>query len=72
MPPDTFISVTEETNRIVPLGRWILQEACHEAVGWPDDVRVAVNLSPVQFNSGNLVQMVADARACRLAVWTLR
>ena len=60
LSPAAFISATEEMGLIVPLGRWALLEACREAIGWPDDVSVAVNLSAVQFNS-DLVQAVADA-----------
>jgi diguanylate cyclase (GGDEF)-like protein len=61
--PDLFISTTEEMGLIVPLGRWALQEACREAATWPDDVKVAVNLSAVQFNTGDLVRVVTDALA---------
>jgi len=69
--PDAFIATTEEMGLIVPLGRWALFEACREAVNWPDDIRVAVNLSVVQFTS-DLVRTVAEALAasglppCRL------
>jgi EAL domain-containing protein (putative c-di-GMP-specific phosphodiesterase class I) len=56
-----FIWLTEEMGLIVPLGRWALLEACREAMNWPDDVRVAVNLSPVQFNNHNLVRNVTEA-----------
>jgi len=45
----------------VPLGAWALREACREAAAWPDDVKVAVNLSPVQFRSRDLVHTVASA-----------
>jgi diguanylate cyclase (GGDEF)-like protein len=61
--PDLFIPTSEEMGLIVPLGRWALQEACREAATWPDDVKVAVNLSAVQFNTGDLVQVVSDALA---------
>ena len=60
--PDKFIAATEEMGLIVPLGRWALREACREAAGWPDDVKVAVNLSAVQFNN-DLVEAVTDALA---------
>jgi diguanylate cyclase (GGDEF)-like protein/PAS domain S-box-containing protein len=58
--PAEFIPIAEETGLIVPLGEWVLRTACAEAVTWPDDIKVAVNVSPVQFKSGNLVQMVIN------------
>ena len=61
LTPAAFMPLCEETGIIVPLGRWILREACREAVGWPDDIRVAVNLSAVQFGCRDLAQVVADA-----------
>jgi diguanylate cyclase (GGDEF)-like protein len=63
LAPSAFIATTEEMGLIVPLGRWALREACREAVSWPDDVKVAVNLSAVQFASRDLVQAVTDALA---------
>ena len=62
--PGLFIPLAEEIGLIGALGEWALHEACREAAGWPSDVRVAVNLSPLQFaNSDALVQSVADALA---------
>jgi diguanylate cyclase (GGDEF)-like protein/PAS domain S-box-containing protein len=61
--PADFIPVAEDIGLIVALGEWVLREACSEAVKWPDDVKVAVNLSPVQFRSRNLVQVVISALA---------
>jgi predicted signal transduction protein with EAL and GGDEF domain len=61
LSPDKFIGATEEMGLIVPLGAWALAEACREAVTWPDDVKVAVNLSAVQFSGGDLVRAVTDA-----------
>ena len=55
--PADFIPVAEDIGLIVPLGEWVLREACAEAAKWPADVKVAVNLSPVQFRSRNLVQV---------------
>ena len=49
--PAEFIPVAEETGMINELGDWVLNKACSEAASWPDDVRVAVNVSPVQFRS---------------------
>jgi diguanylate cyclase (GGDEF)-like protein/PAS domain S-box-containing protein len=59
--PAEFIPVAEETGLINPLGGLMLRRACLDAATWPDDVRVAVNLSPLQFRSGNLLSMVTDA-----------
>ncbi len=59
--PSEFIPVAEETGQIVPMGELALQLACAEAATWPDDVSVAVNLSPVQFKSRSLVEAVASA-----------
>jgi len=56
--PQQFIPLAEETGIIIPLGRWILQQACIDAAGWPSQLRVAVNLSPVQFRRGDLVDCV--------------
>jgi len=61
--PADFIPVAEDIGLIVSLGEWVLREACAEAVKWPADVKVAVNLSPVQFRSRNLVQVVISALA---------
>ena len=61
--PADFIPVAEDIGLIVSLGEWVLREACTEAVKWPADVKVAVNLSPVQFRSRNLVQVVVSALA---------
>ncbi|MBR0711015.1 EAL domain-containing protein [Bradyrhizobium liaoningense] len=59
--PAEFIPVAEDTGLINPLGGLMLRRACLDAATWPDDVRVAVNLSPLQFRSGNLLSMVTDA-----------
>ena len=61
--PADFIPVAEDIGLIVSLGEWVLREACAEAAKWPADVKVAVNLSPVQFRSRNLVQVVISALA---------
>jgi predicted signal transduction protein with EAL and GGDEF domain len=61
--PAEFIPVAEDIGLIVSLGEWVLREACNEAVKWPAEVKVAVNLSPVQFRSRNLVQVVISALA---------
>src|SRR6476619_7741752 len=59
--PADFIPIAEETGLIIPLGEWVLKEACAEAVEWPEHIKVAVNLSPAQLNNRNLVSMVMSA-----------
>ena len=59
--PVEFIPIAEETGLIATIGEWVLREACKTAASWPGDVRVAVNLSPVQFKSRELVSMVKSA-----------
>jgi len=61
IPPDQFIPLAEETGLIVPIGEWVLRQACAVAAGWPDALRVSVNLSAVQFKSRNLVGAVVAA-----------
>ena len=61
--PISFIPVAEETGLIVQLGEFVLRSACTDAATWPDDVDVAVNLSPVQFKSPNLIASVTEALA---------
>jgi diguanylate cyclase (GGDEF)-like protein/PAS domain S-box-containing protein len=58
--PADFIPVAEDTGLINVLGAQILRRACNDAAQWPDDVRVAVNLSPLQFQVGNLLSLVMD------------
>ena len=61
--PVEFIPVAEETGMIVPIGEWVLKEACRNAVEWPDDIKVAVNFSTVQFNSPGLSNLVFQTLA---------
>ena len=61
--PSEFIPVAEDIGLIVQLGEWVLRQACQEAMGWPNEIKVAVNLSPVQFMRGNLVASVVSALA---------
>ncbi len=61
--PTEFIPVAEETGLIVPIGEWVLRQACAQAAAWPPEVRVAVNLSPAQFKSHNLIGTVVGALA---------
>ncbi|MGA3303258.1 MAG: EAL domain-containing protein [Methylovirgula sp.] len=57
--PGKFIGIAEETGLILPLGEWILRQACSDALTWPQEARVCVNLSVVQFASGNICETVA-------------
>ncbi len=56
--PGEFIPLAEESSLIIPLGEWILREACREAATWPRPLTVAVNISPVQFHHGDLPKLV--------------
>jgi diguanylate cyclase (GGDEF)-like protein len=59
--PADFIPLAEETGLIVPIGEWALRQACADAATWPEHIKVAVNLSPVQFKSESLVRAVFSA-----------
>ncbi|HEY2135910.1 MAG TPA: PAS-domain containing protein, partial [Xanthobacteraceae bacterium] len=61
VPPVEFIPVAEETGLINQIGEWVLRQACIEAATWPDDIAVAVNLSPVQFKNQNLALLIVSA-----------
>jgi EAL domain-containing protein (putative c-di-GMP-specific phosphodiesterase class I) len=61
--PAEFIPIAEETGLIDQLGEWVLATACAEATTWPDDVKLAVNVSPVQFRSGTLALKIVAALA---------
>ena len=63
VPPDKFIPLAEETGLIVPLGEWVLRKACFDAAAWPDHLKVAVNLSSVQFRKSDLKAVVDNALA---------
>nr|WP_249157810.1 EAL domain-containing protein [Bradyrhizobium sp. KB893862 SZCCT0404] len=58
VPPDQFIPLAEENGLIVEIGEWVLREACREAASWPRPLQVAVNLSPVQFQTGDLERAI--------------
>ena len=58
--PDKFIPLAEEAGLIGKIGEWVLKTALEEAALWPDQVRVAVNLSPLQFNDPNIAETVAE------------
>ncbi|MGX1167512.1 diguanylate cyclase (GGDEF)-like protein [Bradyrhizobium sp. USDA 372] len=61
--PGEFIPVAEETGLILPLGEWVLRTACAEAAKWRSDLKIAVNLSPAQFRSRELVSTIVGALA---------
>jgi diguanylate cyclase (GGDEF)-like protein len=56
--PEQFIPLAESTGLIVPLGEWIMQRACADAASWPSHVKIAVNISAVQFRRGNLFDVI--------------
>jgi diguanylate cyclase (GGDEF)-like protein len=61
--PERFIPIAEETGKIVELGRWILEAACREVATWPGDLRLSVNISPIQFELIDVVAEVKEALA---------
>ena len=63
LSPDEFISLAEEAGLIVPLGRQVLEVACRVALHWPENVHIAVNLSPVQFRDPGIVETVQEVLA---------
>ena len=61
IPPSTFIPLAEECGLILNIGEWVLRNACAEAVKWPKNVKVAVNLSPIQFAHAALPGLIVSA-----------
>ena len=61
--PTEFVPVAEETGLIVALGEWVVRRACRDAATWPQDVKVAINISPAQLMNQNLLPMVVNALA---------
>jgi diguanylate cyclase (GGDEF)-like protein len=61
--PAEFIPLAEEMGLITEIGNWVLRRACHDCAKWPADVRVAVNLSPIQFRHGDVARAVLAAVA---------
>lgn len=59
--PADFIPLAEDIGLIVPLGEWVIRQACADASTWPEHIKVAVNVSPVQFKQGNLISTVMSA-----------
>jgi EAL domain-containing protein (putative c-di-GMP-specific phosphodiesterase class I) len=60
VPPDRFIGLAEDTGLIVPIGEWVLREACRRAVTWPEHVGIAVNVSTVQLRQPGFCEVVID------------
>ena len=64
IPPGDFIPLAEEIGLIVPLGEWVIRQSCLEAMRWPDEIRVAVNVSSLQFaDAERLVNVITHALA---------
>lgn len=61
IPPSDFIPIAEDTGLIIPIGAWVLAEACQEAATWPQHLTIAVNLSAEQFKNGTAVEAVQQA-----------
>jgi diguanylate cyclase (GGDEF)-like protein len=61
--PDKFIPLAEECGMIGPIGQWVLDQSLTEAANWPDHVRIAVNLSPIQFNDPGIIDVVSGLLA---------
>lgn len=59
--PDVFIPLAEKTGLIVAIGEWVIKTACKEAMKWPEDITVAVNVSPIQLQSENLIGVIKTA-----------
>ena len=74
--PAEFIPIAEETGLINEIGEWVLTTACAEAAKWPNDISLAVNVSPVQFKSAHAGaeghRRAGGIRACRRAGWSWR
>jgi EAL domain-containing protein (putative c-di-GMP-specific phosphodiesterase class I) len=63
VPPMDFIPLAEEVGLVVDIGRWVLRQACNDAAQWPEGIKVAVNVSAIQFSSSDLPQDVSEALA---------
>lgn len=63
VPPADFIHLAEDVGLIGAIGEWVIRAACAEAAGWPQSIKVAVNLSPLQFKHDDLVRLVFNALA---------
>lgn len=58
IPPDTFIPIAEEAGLILSLSNWVISTACRSVAQWPESLFVSVNLSPIEFKRGNLVERI--------------
>jgi diguanylate cyclase (GGDEF)-like protein/PAS domain S-box-containing protein len=63
IPPTEFVPVAEETGQIVAIGEWVVRQACADVAAWPDDIKVAINVSPAQLMNQNLIPVVINALA---------
>ncbi len=63
IPPNDFLPLAEEIGVIIPIGDWVLRTACREAMKWPDELVIAVNASPIQFETGRFAESVSSALA---------
>jgi EAL domain-containing protein (putative c-di-GMP-specific phosphodiesterase class I) len=61
VPPDDFIPTAEEMGLIVPIGEWVVREACKQAAKWPETIKIAVNISAAQFGAPGLVEAISAA-----------
>jgi diguanylate cyclase (GGDEF)-like protein len=61
--PGEFIGAAEENGLIIPIGEWVIRQACRQAAQWPEQISIAVNLSPVQFRAASLASTIRDALA---------
>ena len=64
--PALFVPIAEEAGLITRIGNWVLNEACRVASSWPRNVKIAVNLSPLQFDDPRLVETVKRALSCQV------
>ncbi|NKK65621.1 EAL domain-containing protein [Rhizobium leguminosarum bv. viciae] len=63
VPPMDFIPLAEEVGLVVDIGRWVLRRACNDAAQWPEGIKIAVNVSAIQFSSSDLTRDVSEALA---------
>ncbi len=61
VPPDKFVPIAEEAGLITAIGEWVIRSACAEAVQWPENIRLAINLSPLQFTNPNLTTVILSS-----------
>ena len=61
--PDNFLPLAEQSGQMLEIGSWVLNQACRDAARWPDDLKVTVNLSSLQFQNGDLLNVVDKALA---------